>query len=77
MAAALVVAGLLGGTAAAFAYTEHLKLERSPVLRTHVGANVPCLRCGYNLRGLEPRGRCPECVATTSVSSGAHARERQ
>jgi FlgD Ig-like domain len=34
---ALVVAGLLGGTAAALALTEQLKLERSPVLRTHVG----------------------------------------
>ena len=34
---AIVVAGLLGGTAAALALTEQLKLERSPVLRTHVG----------------------------------------
>ena len=34
---ALVVTGLLGGTAAALALTEQLKLERSPVLRTHVG----------------------------------------
>jgi flagellar hook capping protein FlgD len=34
---AVIVAGLLGGTAAALALTEQLKLERSPVLRTHVG----------------------------------------
>jgi hypothetical protein len=34
---ALVVTFLLGGTAAAFALTEQLKLERSPVLRTSVG----------------------------------------
>jgi len=34
---ALVVTFLLGGTAAAFALTEQLKLERSPVLRTKVG----------------------------------------
>ncbi len=34
---AVVAAGLLGGTAAALALTEQLKLERSPVLRTHVG----------------------------------------
>jgi hypothetical protein len=34
---AVVVAALLGGTAAALALTEQLKLERSPVLRTHVG----------------------------------------
>jgi hypothetical protein len=35
--AALVAVGLLGGTAAAFALTEQLKLERSPVYRTDVG----------------------------------------
>jgi hypothetical protein len=23
--------------------------------------DVPCLRCGYNLRGLAPDGACPEC----------------
>ena len=23
--------------------------------------DVPCLRCGYNLRGLKPHGVCPEC----------------
>jgi hypothetical protein len=34
---AIVVTFLLGGTAAAFALTEQLKLERSPVLRTKVG----------------------------------------
>jgi FlgD Ig-like domain len=34
---AVVVAALLGGTAAALALTEQLKLERSPVYRTHVG----------------------------------------
>jgi hypothetical protein len=34
---AIVVAALLGGSAAAFALTEQLKLERSPVYRTHVG----------------------------------------
>jgi hypothetical protein len=33
---ALLVAGLLGGTAAAFAVTESLKLEKSPILRTVV-----------------------------------------
>jgi hypothetical protein len=33
----LIVIGLLGGTAVAFALTEQVKLERSPVYRTHVG----------------------------------------
>src|SRR5207302_10042829 len=48
VAAALVVAALLGGTAAAFAFAEHLKLERSPVFRTRVGKllapNCTCKR---------------------------------
>jgi len=26
-----------------------------------VGEDIPCRRCGYNLRGLSPEGRCPEC----------------
>jgi hypothetical protein len=26
-----------------------------------IGENVPCERCGYNLRGLTVPGRCPEC----------------
>jgi hypothetical protein len=32
----LLVVGLLGGTAAAFAITEGLKLEKSPITRTHL-----------------------------------------
>jgi hypothetical protein len=32
----LLVLGLLGGTAAAFAITEGLKLEKSPIYRTHI-----------------------------------------
>ncbi len=24
-------------------------------------ADVPCINCGYNLRGLNAEGRCPEC----------------
>jgi len=42
----LLVLGLLGGTAAAFAVTEHLKLVRSPVYRTKVDqAFSPVCRC--------------------------------
>ena len=45
---AIVVTFLLGGTAAAFALTEQLKLERSPVLRTDVGKLLgPNCRCRY------------------------------
>jgi hypothetical protein len=35
------------------------------------GSTTPCLRCGYNLRGLRDDGRCPECglaVARSAVS---------
>jgi hypothetical protein len=28
-----------------------------------IPADVPCVGCGYNLRGLHPAGRCPECGA--------------
>ena len=42
----LLVLGLLGGTAAAFAVTEHLKLVRSPILRTQVDKVFsPVCRC--------------------------------
>jgi hypothetical protein len=37
---AVLVVGLLGGSAAAFAVTERLKLERSPILDTRVGKVV-------------------------------------
>ena len=37
---ALLVVGLLGGSAAAFAVTERLKLERSPIFGTQVGKVV-------------------------------------
>ena len=42
----LLVLGLLGGTAAAFAVTEHLKLVRSPIYRTQVDKTFsPVCRC--------------------------------
>jgi hypothetical protein len=30
--------------------------------------DVPCLRCGYNLRGLKIDGLCPECGAPIARS---------
>lgn len=38
-----------------------------------VGIDIPCGMCGYNLRGLNPRGRCPECGAQMLIGrySGA------
>jgi hypothetical protein len=42
----VLVVALLGGSAAAFAVTEHLKLVRSPILHTRVGKLVaPGCRC--------------------------------
>jgi hypothetical protein len=32
-----------------------------PPISSNIELNVPCLRCTYNLRGLPPSGRCPEC----------------
>lgn len=40
--------------------------------RDPVESNIPCLRCGYNLRGLEPLGRCPECGDAVAPSIEAH-----
>ena len=39
----VLVVGLLGGSAAAFAVTERLKLERSPIFGTQVGKVVSCV----------------------------------
>lgn len=37
-----------------------------------VGDDLPCYRCGYNVRGLASDGRCPECAA--SVGETLHRR---
>jgi hypothetical protein len=33
-----------------------------------VEENLPCLRCGYNLRTLSPDSRCPECSTPIALS---------
>lgn len=33
-----------------------------------IAEDLSCLNCGYNLRGLSPQGRCPECGDAISFS---------
>jgi hypothetical protein len=35
-----------------------------------ISTDLPCVSCGYNLRGLDPAGRCPECA--TPVRKSLH-----
>ncbi|MGZ4256224.1 MAG: FlgD immunoglobulin-like domain containing protein [Gaiellaceae bacterium] len=71
---AIVVTFLLGGTAAAFALTEQLKLERSPVLRTSVGKllgpNCRCRRFGTVDIGFVLRK--PDTLTVVIVDSHGH-----
>lgn len=34
-----------------------------PISAELIDEDMPCIRCAYNLRGLKPDGRCPECGA--------------
>jgi hypothetical protein len=34
---------------------------------------APCVRCDYDLRGLPPDARCPECGLPVRYSDPAHA----
>ena len=37
-----------------------------------LNSDVGCIGCGYNLRGLPPGGRCPECGASVEESLQGH-----
>jgi hypothetical protein len=39
-----------------------------PQAPTVVQDDSPCRKCGYNLRGLSPDGRCPECGTPVGLS---------
>jgi hypothetical protein len=70
---ALLVVGLLGGTVAAFAMTEHLKLERSPVYRTKVGKLLaPNCRCEHAQIQIRFALRKPETLTVVIADSREH-----
>ena len=74
VAAAIVVALLLGGSAAAFALAEHLKLERSPVFRTRVGKLLgPNCRCQHRRIPVQFSLRKPERLSVVVVDSDGKA----
>lgn len=71
----LLVLGLLGGTAAAFAVTEHLKLERSPILRTRVDKVFsPVCRCGTAAASIAFRLRTVDRVTVSIERDGSVVR---
>lgn len=44
--------------------------ERPVLVAVVIEHDLPCRTCGYNLRGLSPRGECPECQ--TPVQRAMH-----
>jgi hypothetical protein len=71
VAAMVVVVGLLGGSAAAFAFTEHVKLEKSPVFRTFVGKRLgPNCRCQHRHIQIRFMLRKPDRLSVVMVDSG-------
>src|SRR3954464_10073122 len=39
-----------------------------PAVQAEVTGDVPCRKCGYNLKGLLVAGRCPECGTPIGLS---------
>ena len=66
----LLVVGLLGGTAAAFAITEGLKLEKSPITRTHVVNRLfsPACNCPKDFAEVNFRLRKGDTLTATVVT---------
>ena len=68
----LLVLGLLGGTAAAFAITEGLKLERSPIARTRITKIIsPACQCEHASASIRFFLRKPDTLLVTIVDSDA------
>ena len=66
----LLVVGLLGGTAAAFAITEGLKLEKSPITRTHVVNQLfsPVCNCAKDFSEVNFRLRKGDTLTATVIT---------
>lgn len=45
------------------------KLSEIPLARPILEQDILCIGCGYNLRGLDAAGRCPECGLAISDST--------
>lgn len=72
LAKIVLVVLLLGGTAAAFALTEQLKLERSPITGTRVDKVFsPVCECARDVAVISFRLRKPETVTVTMIDSAA------
>lgn len=70
----LVVLALLGATAAAFAVTERLKLERSPVTGTHVDRVFsPVCECARDVAVISFKLRRPETVTVDILDKDGHS----
>lgn len=48
---------------------------QSPALNAALDIDVPCIACGYNLRGLSRDGRCPECAGDIASSIARYEAE--
>lgn len=67
------MAALLGGSAAAFAFAEHLKLEKSPVFSTRVGKLLgPNCRCRLRRIPVQFTLRKPDRLSVVIVDSDDH-----
>jgi hypothetical protein len=51
--------------------------EPGVTVATRVEGDVPCGRCGYNLRTLAVEGVCPECAALVGESLRLFARAQE
>lgn len=54
----------------------HVALEPEPVRDDVIDFDLPCVKCGYNLRTQHPGSVCPECEHRVLASIDEHLRRR-